>query len=133
MIYLARKNGTVVYHTDIKAMGDLDGVEPEKTITNEEWDASGGLARIVNGDIFLGKTEVEKDAERREELFTAAKAKQDRLFADTVDRKCNAARWQDMDEATRTAWIDYRRALSDIDEQPGYPETINWPVPPEQS
>ncbi|GHV91992.1 hypothetical protein AGMMS50268_24950 [Spirochaetia bacterium] len=127
MIYLARKNGVLIIHTDIKAMGDLDGVEPEKTVSNADWAAAGGVARIVGNKIVLGKT----DAEKREELITAARARQDRLFADTVDRKCNAARWQDMDEATKAAWIDYRRALSDIDEQPGYPEAINWPVPPE--
>jgi hypothetical protein len=131
MVYLAKKNGIVVHHTDIQAMGDFDGVEPEKTITDAEWDAAGGLARIIGGKIVLGKTDAEKAAEKRESLIEAAKSKQDSLFGQTVDRKCNAARWQDMEENEKKAWIDYRRALKDIEKQPGYPEMINWPTPPE--
>jgi len=32
---------------------------------------------------------------------------------------------------TRAAWADYRQALRDITEQPGFPDNIEWPVPPE--
>jgi hypothetical protein len=128
MVYLAKKNGNVVHHTSIKAMGDIDGVEPEKQVTDEEFEAAGCIVRIINGKIVLGKT----DAEKREELIVAAKAKQDSLFASTVDRVCNAAHWEDMDNARKTVWMEYRRALSDINKQPGYPESIDWPIPPEE-
>lgn len=33
------------------------------TITDEEWEAAGGLARIIGGKIVIGKTETEKKAE----------------------------------------------------------------------
>jgi hypothetical protein len=131
-VYLARKNGSVVHHTDIKAMGDIDGVEPEKQVTDTEFEAAGGLVRIISDEIFIGKTDEEKATEKHQALVEAAKAKQNELFANTVDRVCNAAHWEDMGETMKEAWKEYRRLLSDIDRQAGYPETINWPIPPEE-
>jgi hypothetical protein len=63
MIYLAKKNGILIIHTDIKAMGDLDGVNPEKTVSDADWAAAGGSAYIKNGEITLGP-DPQKVAER---------------------------------------------------------------------
>lgn len=30
-----------------------------------------------------------------------------------------------------TVWADYRQALRDITKQPGFPLTVDWPVPPQ--
>lgn len=35
-----------------------------------------------------------------------------------------------MSSKQAVAWKDYRQALRDITEQPGYPATIDWPVKP---
>lgn len=32
---------------------------------------------------------------------------------------------------TKAAWAEYRQALRDITEQPGYPDSIVWPIPPQ--
>jgi hypothetical protein len=55
-VYLAKKNGTVISHTDLAAMEQLDGIsEPEKTVTGEEWEAAGSTAYVDgNGEIQLG-------------------------------------------------------------------------------
>ena len=63
MVYLARKNGTVIIHADKQAMKDMDGAVPEMEITDEEFAAAGGLARIIDNNIFLGKTDEEKTIE----------------------------------------------------------------------
>ena len=64
MVYLAKKNGVVVHHTDLGAMEALDGIEtPDMEITDEEFEAAGGLARLIDGEIFLGKTDAETTAE----------------------------------------------------------------------
>lgn len=34
------------------------------------------------------------------------------------------------DVPVNQAWLDYRQALRDIPEQPGFPETIQWPEEP---
>jgi fumarylacetoacetate (FAA) hydrolase family protein len=63
-VYLAKKAGAVVYHTDLEAMKQLDGIEkPEMTISEADFEAAGSLARIINGKIVIGKTDAEKAAE----------------------------------------------------------------------
>jgi hypothetical protein len=62
-VYLAKKGGAVVYHTDKKAMLDIEGITPEMDVSIAEWEEAGGLARIINGEIVLGKTDVEKAVE----------------------------------------------------------------------
>ncbi|MDR0474290.1 MAG: hypothetical protein LBH43_11545 [Treponema sp.] len=66
MVYLARKNGAVVHHTDKAAMARLDGVEPEKQVTDAEFEEAGGLVRIINNKIVLGKTAAEKTEDERQ-------------------------------------------------------------------
>jgi hypothetical protein len=64
MVYLVKKNGAVVHHTDRAAMKALDGIKtPDREITDEEFEAAGGLARLIDGEIFLGKTDAEITAE----------------------------------------------------------------------
>jgi hypothetical protein len=64
MVYLAKKNGAVVHHTDLAAMKAIDGIKtPDMEITDEEFESAGGLARLIDGEIFLGKTDVEITAE----------------------------------------------------------------------
>jgi hypothetical protein len=63
MVYLARKDGKVIVHADQQAMFELDGVTPERSLTEQEWTAAEGMARIINGEIFLGRTDAEKQRE----------------------------------------------------------------------
>jgi hypothetical protein len=73
-IYLAKKNGVVIHHTDLTAMRDMDGISaPDLTITDQEFSAADGLARIIDGEIFLGKTEAEIQAEQNERRINTLK------------------------------------------------------------
>jgi hypothetical protein len=58
-VYLAKKNGAVIFHTDLAAMEQLDGISiPDKTATTEEWEAAGSTAYIdSSGGIVLGEPE----------------------------------------------------------------------------
>jgi hypothetical protein len=66
MVYLAKKSptGPVVAHADQQAMQDMDGLSPEKIISDQEWQEAEGLARVINDKIFLGKTDAEKAVEQ---------------------------------------------------------------------
>ncbi|MDR2150144.1 MAG: hypothetical protein LBO67_04885 [Spirochaetaceae bacterium] len=68
MIYLAKKNGTVIHHTDMTAMKQIDSIsEAEKSVTEEEWEEAGSTASIdVSGEIILGEPEEVKAT--REEI-----------------------------------------------------------------
>jgi hypothetical protein len=84
MVYLARKNGAVIYHTDLAAMKRLDGIsEAEKTVADAEWNEAGGLARIIDNAIFVGKTGAEKAAEKAEAERAATVADLKKKLADT--------------------------------------------------
>jgi hypothetical protein len=67
MVYLAKKNGEVIHHTDLAAMKSMDGIEtPDLVITEEAFQAAAGLLRIIDGEIFLGPTEAEQAEETRQ-------------------------------------------------------------------
>jgi len=69
-VYLAIKNGSVIYHTDLTAMEQLDGIKkPDKTVTIQEWEAAGSTAHIdASGNIVLG--EPADVVSRREEIVS---------------------------------------------------------------
>jgi len=71
-VYLAKKDGRVIFHTDLAAMRDLDGVsKPDRTVTTREWEAANGAAHIgEDGEIVLG--EPEGVAARRKEAADLA-------------------------------------------------------------
>jgi hypothetical protein len=110
MVYLARKNGGVVAHANKAAMEALDGVKPEKTITDAEWAAGGNLARVIEGEIVVGKTEGEKAAEKAaaEKKAAIADLKQKLAESDYIVIKIaeGAAKSEDYAEqiAQRQAW-----------------------------
>ncbi|MDR1072809.1 MAG: hypothetical protein LBL45_03945 [Treponema sp.] len=64
-VYLWKVGNRVVAHMDLKAAAQLDGLsrQPDKTVTGEQFSAAGGLARIIDGKIFLGKTGREESDE----------------------------------------------------------------------
>lgn len=48
-------------------MKDLDGVtNAEMTISDAEFEAAGGIVRVIDGAIVLGKTDAETQAEQNE-------------------------------------------------------------------
>ena len=76
MVYLARKNGAVIHHTDMEAMKTMDGIgKAEMEISDEEFEAAGSLARIIDGKIFIGKTDEEKQRDDAEVRIRQLKAK----------------------------------------------------------
>lgn len=43
---------------------------------------------------------------------------------------CDWTQLPDVDPAITAAWVPYRQALRDVPEQPGFPDNVQWPVPP---
>lgn len=49
-------------------------------------------------------------------------------------RYLQASDWTQLPDVpleSRAAWAEYRQALRDVPEQPGFPVNVEWPVPPE--
>jgi hypothetical protein len=86
-IYLAKKGDSVVHHADLDALKSIDGIEtPDMEITEVEYEAAGGLVRLIDGEIILGKTEAETTAE----LNAARKAEIEAALA-AIDAKSGRA------------------------------------------
>jgi hypothetical protein len=68
MVYLwIGQSEKVLAHTDKEEGKLLFGIktEPVMAIMDEQWEEAGNLARVMDGKIFLGKTDAEKAAEER--------------------------------------------------------------------
>jgi hypothetical protein len=70
MVYLAVKNGQAIHRTKAETMRQWDDVEPEHTITDEEYRANHEIVRYIDGQFVLGLTP--EDEEAREELLRIA-------------------------------------------------------------
>ena len=68
------------------------------------------------------KTAAEVESERLERLTSAARAKRDAMIKET-----DFYMLPDY-PAVPTGVAEYRQALRDITEQPGFPHSIDWPV-----
>ncbi|MCJ7956616.1 MAG: tail fiber assembly protein [Pseudomonas sp.] len=82
-----------------------------------------------------GKWKLDKDAERTGQIADAV-AMRDNLIRDAATRIAPLQDAVDLGEATDEdvtnlkKWKQYRVALNRIDQQSGYPATIDWPVAP---
>ena len=81
MVYIGKRaDGTLVHHTDVDAMREVDGVtEVLQEMTLAEFEAKGGLVREIDGNIFVGLTEAEKQKEKDAERVRVLK----KMLADT--------------------------------------------------
>lgn len=55
------------------------------------------------------------------------------MIRDERDRMLRASDWTqlpDVPEATRNLWASYRQALRDVPQQPEFPDSVDWPDPP---
>ena len=55
----------------------------------------------------------------------------DSLLVSLVDPIAGSVlRWQDLSDEMKKAWTDYRLALLDVPQQPGFPVDVIWPQKP---
>jgi hypothetical protein len=127
MIYLYVVNNTVEPHANKEfAENVLKLGEPIAVLTQKEWENYEGLARMIDGELFFGKTQEEKNADIAEE----ARSKRDRLIESV---RWRIERHNDEVELNRTPTeelrplLDYVQALRDIPQQSGFPENVIFP------
>ncbi|MFA5658738.1 MAG: phage tail assembly chaperone [Oscillospiraceae bacterium] len=131
MIYVFKKGEQVVWHTSLDAAKEMDGVtQPDTTVSESDFYAAGGLIRLIDGEIVIGKTDAEKLAEAQQTV----RDKRNRLLEKTVDPMQKVLVWNSMSEEEQKKWTAYRQALLDVPEQKIFktkPEKVVWPDIPE--
>ena len=76
---------------------------------------------------YIPPTQAELDAIAAKQV----RRQRDFILATQVDPLIsNPLRWGDMTAERQQAWADYRRALLDIPQQPGFPNDVVWPILP---
>jgi len=128
MIYLYQTQTGIEPHTDKEfAENVLNLGEPIAELTEQEWNEADGLARMIDGTLFLGKTQAEKDEEQAREV----RSKRDRLIdkEDWRYTRYNSEVRQGLTPSDDIVALDaYIQALRDIPEQVGFPWEIEWPT-----
>lgn len=62
-------------------------------------------------------------------LAARVRIKRNQILQNTVDR-VNPVRYQTLTQQQQTELSQYRQALLDITQQPGFPENVVWPTNP---
>ena len=130
-----------VYGSVVEAYGDkasLVSAEKEKptgrlfdySLTPEEWDAAGNIARVASGKVVLGLPQ-DMIIAQQEEII-----RHERYLRLRQCDKMSPMRWNSMTEEQKQEWANYRQALLDIPQQEGFPwdgdpNKVPWPVKPE--
>lgn len=127
MIYLYLTQTGIEPHTDkVFAEEELNLGNPIAELTEQEWEQYDQLARMIDGELFLGKTQPEKDDEQAQEV----RSKRDRLI---VKEDWRYARYaseirQGLTPSDDINALDaYVQALRDIPTQEGFPWNVEWP------
>jgi len=128
MIYLYQTQTGIEPHTDkVFAEEVLNIGQPIAELTEQEWNDAGGLARIIDGKLFLGKTQAEKDREQAD----VVRAKRDSLIdkEDWRYTRYNSEIRQGLTPSDNIVALDtYIQALRDIPYQAGFPWDVEWPT-----
>lgn len=77
---------------------------------------------------------LEHKARWEAEFPDRARKERDLILSNDVDPiVSNSLRWNDMTDAKRVEWTNYRQALLDIEDLEGYPNYLEivWPTKPE--
>jgi len=101
----------------------LNPDDTDQTVSNEDL-----LALIgSNYSAYVAPTQDELD----EEAARGVRYQRDYLLTTEVDPIAgNALRWNDLADAQRLAWTQYRTDLLNIPQQAGFPGNVTWPTTP---
>jgi hypothetical protein len=115
MVYLWIKNGAVYHHSDLEAAAQLDGLRtfPDREVSEADFEAAGGIARLEGGKIILGRSEAEKQAVENERKIVVLKRKladTDYIAAKIAEGSATAADYAG-EIAQRQAW---RREIGEL-------------------
>lgn len=103
----------------------LDPADTDMTVNN--YDLLAVMA--ANGDVaaYVPPTQEELDAQAAADVRATRNMK---LSAEVDQIAGNALRWAALTAEQQQAWADYRQALLDVPQQPGFPTDVVWPVKP---
>jgi hypothetical protein len=83
-MFLAIKNGKVYCHKTLEGLKQYGITKADKEVQDTEFEAAGGIARVVSGKIVIGKTAGEIEAVQKEARKTQIESRLTAIDADSV-------------------------------------------------
>ena len=102
----------------------LNPADTDMTVNNDDLLA----AMAAKGDVaaYVPPTQAELDAELADQL----RGQRDQLLLAVDAVAGNSLRWSDLSTEVQADWAAYRRALLDVPQQDGFPNSVAWPAQP---
>lgn len=149
MLYVNKNNLDVLFSEEqMKAQMVRDGISPPGNLSSHSLDMLGwavvpeepftpnvgfkysakaelqddGSYKRVYTEIPLSQAEIDAVADK-------VRAKRDYLLRTKVD-SLNVIRFSELTAEQQKAWVDYRKALLDVSNQPTFPFNVKWPEAP---
>lgn len=132
MIYIWKKDGKAYVHTDLDSAKMLDGLtgKPDKTLKeNAFYTEYDGLARVIDGQLVLGKTEQEVKNEKAEKIRRIRDKKIEEIqwrIQRYTEQVSMGVKTTDSEENYK-AVLKYVQDLRDVPKQKEFPENVVWP------
>jgi hypothetical protein len=101
----------------------LNSNDTDTTINNDE------ILSLIGDNFapYAPLTQEDLDAQ----LIESVRSYRNMLLASEVDPLVsNPLRWNDLTDAQRTAWTQYRAELLNVPQQANFPNNVDWPVKP---
>ena len=118
-------NGQILGWYDPQIHNDIP--EPNYPVTDEVWQ---NAINNSHNTLISGKTSV-ADHRTLDQKTIDARTQRDALLTTIVDPiVTNPLRWGTMTSDEQQMWVNYRQALLDVPQQPGFPASISWPNKP---
>lgn len=88
-------------------------------------------ARAIAGDFGSVAAYTPPPEPTLEERQFFVRERRDALLRDLDAITSNPLRWASFSTETQQAYAVYRQALLDVPQQSGFPDTVDWPTPPQ--
>jgi chaperonin cofactor prefoldin len=109
MVYFARKGNNVIHHTDINAMREWDGLKPETQLTEVEFLAYDNQVRLIDGNIFFGKTPKEQADQQARDRINEIDQQLKSIDAQSAGRSLRAAILAIKDDLPPSVAVDVQK------------------------
>jgi hypothetical protein len=107
--------------------------QPAESPTEIRYKYVMAMPKLIDGEWTESYDKVERSAEElslaNESLSAQVRIDRDKLLKHS-DNRIRSDVWDKYTDQEKAEWADYRQALKDIPDQPGFPTDVEWPLEP---
>jgi hypothetical protein len=136
-VYFYDNTGEIVYIEGFSEAAITRDIGAAGYVLHDEL-LDAGQCYVSNGELrprpLRPNNHYQWDATTEQWVVNAAQQETDvRKQRDELLSTCDWTQLPDVPDETKAAWTAYRQALRDLPEQPGFPDSVDWPALPQTS